>query len=367
LLLLYEAIKLLQPDFIPTLKGELGLPALGVALSASYFCLVEVRKMPDRMLAIWLRLNLALILGAILFENVLGAAGLIHSAYRHYVLPIDRWSGLYAEPSFIALAIGPYIFFAVNNFQLFKRYLKLSSLYIMGLIVILDPSATLIGVSMLAGLFVTLSRIMRGRLTGIVGGLVVFIALGVAVFAVPDISERFIGVMSATDPTSLREENGSSLLFTKGRQMATYALMHQPLGVAFQNMQILAPESDVSYISNNFYDLNSADGTSILFKGASEFGWLFLVLAAGWLWRFMRDMIGDPRNSLFTATVLLFEFSLFEHFIRGTSYFNGVISIGLAIFVFSTLNGRARRGSGFFRRLAGVKPWRVPAGGATEA
>ena len=38
--------------------------------------------------------------------------------------------------------------------------------------------------------------------------------LGVAVFTVPDISGRFVGVLSATDVSTLREQNASSLMFT---------------------------------------------------------------------------------------------------------------------------------------------------------
>lgn len=333
-LLGYECLKFIQPEFEPTAKGFLGIAILAPILAVCYYSLAAIRTLPDQFIGAWLRALLYIFLGAMLVTQVLGFTGISTTdAYPHYFLPIQRRSGLVTEPSFVALWISPYLFMIAHNFTMFRRYLGVSSLLAVLAIMVLCPSATLTGVAMLSVGIVTVEYLLRGRAVGLLGSSVALIAVAGIIIALPDVVDRVNGVLGGG---AARDENMSSLIFIKGQQMAGYALFNIPLGVSFQNMASLVPHADVAYYNKTIWQLNSDDGSSILFKGICELGILFVLVACVALWRFLKNIVADPGNSMFTILVLAFQFTAFAHFLRGSSYFDGVVAIGLAICVFDS-------------------------------
>lgn len=341
-LLAYELAKNLQPEYLSTVKGFAGVVVFATVLATNYQSLLAMRRLPDMKIARWLRLILVAILVSIAVDHGLGVLDLKPSPYPHYFLPIDRRSGFFVEPSFLALAISPFIFMAMFNFGLFRRYLGWSSLGLIGLIAVLCPSATVIGIGLLSGAIVVFDRTLKGRAFSMIGSALLVTILGAAIIAIPAIAERFTGVLAGDNSSLLLEQNMSSLVFIKGRQMATYAIQHFPLGVAFMNMESLQGYASVSSFSSYLYTLNSNDGSSILFKGISEFGIMFVLVSGLAAWRFLRAMSRDDGRSLFNILVLSIQFAAFAHFIRGSSFFDGLIAIGLSIFLFEILQERLR-------------------------
>ena len=339
-LFIYELAKFIQPEFTSNIKGFVGLAAFSVALATSYQSLLAMRRLPDTKIALWLRLILVAIMVSIVIDHGLGVLGMKSSVYPHYFLPIDRRSGFFGEPSFIALGMGPFIFMAMFNFGLFRRYLGLSSLGLIVLIAVLCPSATLIGIGLLSGAIVIFHRTLKGRGFGLIGGALLVSILGAAIIVIPAVAHRFTGVLAGDNSSLLLEQNMSTLVFIKGRQMATYAIQHFPLGVAFMDMESLQTHASVSRAFEYLYTLNSNDGSSILFKGISEFGIMFVLVSLLAAWRFLRAMFRDDGNSLFNMLVLSLQFAAFSHFIRGSSFFDGLVTIGFSIFVFEILQER---------------------------
>lgn len=333
-LLGYECLKFVQPGFEPTTKGFLGIAVLAPILAICYYSLASLRILSDRFIGGWLRALLYIFLGAILIDQVLGFAGITTNVYPHYFLPIERRSGLVSEPSFVALWLSPYLFMIGHNFAMFKRYLGLSSLCMVLAIMILCPSATLIAILALTMTILATEYLLRGSAFGLFASLLTLsVVLGV-IIALPDVADRVNGVIGAD--AGAKDQNMSSLVFVKGRQMASYALLNMPLGVSFQDMASLTQYSDVAYLNKTIWSLNSDDGSSILFKGICELGILFLLVACVALWRFLKNILSDARGSMFTLVVLSFQFSAFAHFLRASSYFDGVIVIGLAVCVFDS-------------------------------
>ena len=118
---------------------------------------------------------------------------------------------------------------------------------------------------------------------------------------------------------------------------------HFPLGVSFLGMAVLAPHSSVSYLGDFLFDLNSQDGSSLLFKGICELGVLFIAFAIVSLLRFIRSVIATARKSFYDLVVLSFEFAFLMHFIRAASYYTGVVAIGISVCIFGLLFSLQKR------------------------
>ena len=127
--------------------------------------------------------------------------------------------------------------------------------------------------------------------------------------------------------------NLSALIYYKGFEMASYGIAHYPLGVGFLNMEFLNQFSSVSQISNFLFDLNKQDGASILFKITSEFGLLGLLLFFGLALRLLKLVRSD---SDIYETAFLFAF--FAAFVRGSSYFDGSLFIGISLYIYHIRN-----------------------------
>lgn len=349
----YECMKFFQPQFVPTLKGFVGLFMLAIVLSTCYYAVAQVRHFSDEQIGKWLRWILYIMFGSILIDQAYGYAFAVPSEYPHYFLPIYRRSGLLTEPSFVALFLAPFLFIAVNNYDLYKRYMGVASIGVIAIIVVICPSATITGILMLVMGTAALKYFLKGRTLGIAGSAVALVGVVLAIIFVPDVAERFNGVISGD--ADLASQNMTSLIFIKGRQMATYAITQQPLGVSFLDMRVLVPQSDAAYLNPAIRELNSDDGSSIMFKGVSELGILFVTLSLIALWQFLKAVVVDPGTSMYRSMLLAFQFTAFAHFMRGSSYFDGIVAVCLAVCTLNIFSGGTTRQLGYlsaFKRPA---------------
>jgi hypothetical protein len=305
----YEALKSLQADFFFTTKGMMGLVAFSCVMAATFGAMKQLRDCSVRQLGNWLRLVLIVMAAAVALEIGSMLADLGYPVYQNYLLPIPAFSGLFTEPSHFGLALSPFVFMLLIDFNAFRQHVGTAFVGVIAVLAVLCPSATLIAVFSLAACFSLSASAWRMKIGGIAVVVVLGIALGLAVMFVPEISSRVGGVLSANAYDPFGEQNLSALLFEKGKQMAEYALANFPLGVAFLNMVILAPYAPVSHLADVVFYLNSQDGSSILFKGICELGILFIVFAAAAFMRFFR---AATRANKFPELVMLsFQFALF--------------------------------------------------------
>jgi hypothetical protein len=335
ILVAYEVLKCVQADFAFTSKGVLGLIAFSCVMSTTHFALLTVQDCSATQLGRWLRVVILVMAAGMAVEIGLTGLGLSEPVYQNYILPLPAFSGLFTEPSHFALALSPFLFLVVNRPSVFRQYIGTRYLWLMAGMAVLCPSATLIAITALAACISFSANALRLRAGGIAAVLVLAVVLAFAIVVVPQISERVFGVLSVNAYDPLGEQNLSALLFEKGKQMAQYALLNFPLGVAFLNIVILAPEAPVSYLADAVFYMNSQDGSSILFKGVCEMGILFVLFSVVSFVSFFKRT--TRVNSLSGLVVLSFQFAFFAHFIRAGSYFQGCLAIGLSACIFGLL------------------------------
>ena len=359
-LTLYEVIKGIQPGFVYSLKGFVGLVALSCILPANYYAVRTLSRCSNKWIGTWLFLILLAILGAMLLEHVLVLAGFAYTPYKNYVLGIQNCAGVFSEPSHLGIGLSPFVMMIALDFKAFVKHVGIWAVVMLVCISILSPSATLIAVIGVAIMMVILYRAWQGRLVSFAFLLGLVVALGFAALAIPEVAVRINGVLSPSISASPVQVYYSSLAFEKGREMAVYALQHFPLGVPFLGMSVLAPKVEASYVNALMYVLNSQDGSSLLFKGICEFGILFIVFVVLGFVRFLNTTVSRSRVSVYALVVIGFEFCFFAHFIRGATYFSGAVAIGMAVLLFEVLNAVQHRRSRAFTRKMPV-PRTVPA------
>jgi len=337
----YEALKAIQPGFSFSTRGLIGIPAFACIISTVFGSLEVLRSYTDKELVAWLRTILLLIFLFILAQTILSFLGFeIPTRYRNYVLGINVYSGFFLEPSHVAMALSPFIFMCIFRIDQFLKYLGPSSLFLLILLTVLCLSATIMALWALAFLMVATSRLLKGNIFYTILACTVIVAIGIVSLTVPQIYARVAGVF-LNNPAmyDLSDLNGSSLAFLKGLEMTAYSAVHFPLGVAFENMSVLAPHAFVSTLSDFFYTLNSNDGTSLLFKGICELGALFVCFSVAGAFYFLRCLAWYPPAKFYSLVILCFQFVVFAHFIRATTYFAGILPIGLASLIFALLSG----------------------------
>ncbi|MDE2462614.1 MAG: hypothetical protein KGO02_02705 [Alphaproteobacteria bacterium] len=339
-LVAYEGLKYLQPGFQPaTAKAAAGIAAFSLIIAVTYGALEMLRDYSNRELARWLRSVLWLVLLGIFFDYFLYliGAGIDVEYTSYFVRSLPRFAGLFTEPSILAVAMSPFIFMCIYDYKFFVEHVGVGAVVLLVLIGLLCPSATFVAVCILAGGATVLARIGRGK---VLSGLVVVGGVAVLMYvmlSVPVLASRVYGVLYAEDAANLASQNASSLAFLKGFNMASYAAVHLPLGVSFQDMEVLAPHSPVSLISDAWFYHNSTDGSSLLFKGVSEMGLLFELFAGAGIILVIRRMALRAYRTLFEFLILAFQFCIYAYFIRGASYFVGAEPIGLAALIFGLI------------------------------
>ncbi len=340
----YEVIKGIQPDFSYTLKGFLGIFALSCIMSTSWFSLKEIQKYSYEQIGKWLRIVLLTIFLSVFVHMILNIFDMADSVHENFIFSITAYSGFFREPSHLALGMAPYIFILINYFSVFKKYIGNASIFIVAAIALLSPSATLFSVLLAASVIALMIGGLNTRKgTSIRIGLGLFIIFPLFMYltiAVPYIADRILGVLSSDNMFLIEDRNYSALAFIKGKAMAEYAILHFPFGVAFLDMQVLASKVSINFVTDWIYDLNSKDGASILFKGISELGILYVIFLIAASLRFFREILTSHSGSFFVIVIMAFEFSFFSQFFRGTTYFAGAVAFGLSALIFGLLHSR---------------------------
>jgi hypothetical protein len=147
---------------------------------------------------------------------------------------------------------------------------------------------------------------------------------------IPFINDRVVSIFKYFQSGTLQGiVNISSLVYIKGFQMASHALLYYPIGVGFLNMGVLNEYSSVSQLNELLFTLNKDDGSSILFKILTEFGILGLLFFSGSLHRLIK--LSRNNGDIYEQAFL---FSFVAASVRGASYFDGPLIIGISIYVF---------------------------------
>lgn len=268
-----------------------------------------------------------------IFQLVNVSLGFSYIRYAHYLFNFPRASGFFNEPSHIAIGLSPLYFIAINQISWFKKQFGLSSIIILLIILVLSPSASLFAIIILSFIILALSnfRMVGKRILRFIKYtvLLVFIFLLVINY-IPDISDRINTLFKFVQMGALTGiSNISSLVYIKGYQMAIHALFYYPLGVGFINMEVLNEYSSVSQLNELLFTLNKEDGSSMLFKIISEFGILGLLFFIGSLLRLIK--LTRNRGDIFEQAFL---FAFVAAAVRGASYFDGSLLIGISLYIF---------------------------------
>src|SRR5262249_38225993 len=101
----YKVLKSLQADFFFTTKGMVGLVAFSCVMSATFGAMRQLQECSVRQLANWLRLVLVVMAAAVVIEIASTLADFGYPVYQNYLLPVPAFSGLFTEPSHVALAL----------------------------------------------------------------------------------------------------------------------------------------------------------------------------------------------------------------------------------------------------------------------
>jgi len=259
--------------------------------------------------------------------------GWMSNNYYHYFLSTYRVSGLFNEPSHLALSLSPFYYLLINQFSWFIKTFKKSSLIILIAIFIICPSSTLIAVFLISiGIrsmtYMSLSpkTVFNFFVSTILFGFlfIFFIRL------FPSFSDRAMSIFDYSKGIEISNiSNISSLVYLKGYQMAIYGITHFPLGVGLNNMEILNEFSSISHLSTLLFSLNKEDGSSMLFKISSEFGIVGFLFYTGSLIHLLRCVKKD-----FNYIEQSFLFSFIISGVRGPTYFDGPLLVGISIYVF---------------------------------
>ena len=284
---------------------------------------------------------------AVQATDILGLDLFGNRTYPHYYLPIVRAPGLLAEPSHVAITFSPLLLAAFwPPARSFGGHLGRLDHALVFLILFLCPSATLLVVLALA---LALRIAALSPLLGV--GLVLLPVLlwqnlDAVITVLPDaiadrlLTLRFVLVTGYFD----EESNLSSVVLYGGYRAAMETLAEYPLGLGFLNMGAAYQLDGLVHYGRIAGDRNVDDGSSVLFKLATEFGWLgvgLAVYAVLAVWRYFTVERGD-------LTLGILTFPLFAFFARGASYLDGPVLISLALVVF---------GLGAAGRLAARPAW----------
>lgn len=338
-LIAYELLKHVQPGFQFSTKGFFGIFALAILVPVTFQCLVVVFNQSEDWVTKWMKYQLFAIFAYTLTEQCLNGIGVdflrISGAFvrKNDFFGTLALSGFFAEPSHLALGVAPYIFILIYDVKKFLAMYGRKGAAALMLTVLLCPSSTIIMmIIMSAGVFF-LYQLRYLKLKYILASLVGFMLVAVLVIHVPNFSSRFFGMFMS--PSELVSENQISVLaYLKGFEMALYALQHFPLGVAYLNMEVIAPNSSISYLMPIMQNLNSQDGSSILFKGICEMGVPFIIFCILNIAYFAKKSLVNKPASAKELILIAIYFSFFSHFVRGVSYTYGILTLAIAIGVY---------------------------------
>lgn len=253
--------------------------------------------------------------------------------------PEFKYSGLFYEPSHVAISLFPCIAILLSSRE--KSYSR-KGLYALLLLFVVSRSSTLFMLTLcyISYRLLILKKLKQGAKYLMLIGFVITIALtaNYELLIAPTV-ERFVGVTSVLDEdsnfggTTSKKDNLSSLIYLKGWQDAlantarTYGL-----GLGF-NMMGCSPLPDVPIRTllsvPGRMDLNNEDGSFLLSKLMSEFGVLGL---AFFIWAIVYWIRYELKSRAWSAyahgdvsaihTALMFSF-VATSLLRSSGYFQG--------------------------------------------
>jgi hypothetical protein len=188
----YELLKSVQTDFVFSTKGALGLVAFSCVMSTVFFAVKQLRNCSATQLGSWLRLVLLAMAAVMAIEIGLTLDDLTQPAYQNYLLPIPAFTGLFTEPSHFGLALSPFVFMLLIDFDGFRRHVGLPYVGVLAVLAVLCPSGTLIGVTALAACISFSASALRMRIGGLAGVAIFGTVVGLAIIFVPEISGRVL-------------------------------------------------------------------------------------------------------------------------------------------------------------------------------
>lgn len=252
------------------------------------------------------------------------------------LLSLPRASGFFSEPSHIGMGLSPYIFLVVSRPKFFLREFGIVPLLAIVMSISLSVSATSFLVVFLAFVLGNITSFKVGFKSLTVAIILSAIVSALLIFGLPaafqDRLQSTIQLFSGERSSSAY--NLSSLVLYLGGRMAMEALTHFPLGAGALNLSALYPFVGADKFPElaRYAGLNSEDGASVLFKLVGEFGWMGVLLYASSI-RFFFRANRDPNKVMITSMI----FTMMAFSIRGASYFDGAIAIGLSLSFFGLL------------------------------
>lgn len=261
------------------------------------------------------------------FQLILGGA----PKYPHYFLLIHRASGLFAEPSHLAIALATPLCFFLAFTRVWFRHFGWPYSVGLGLIVFLCPSVTLIAV-------VAISLMIRGLLSRRDAVLVAVTVVSIAA-ATPLLVYEFRSKNEVADRLSdtyavlkgrARPEsvNVSTLVFFKAIHVARRSLSEVPFGFGYDNTALANSRYGREY-TGVLFESNGTDLASMPAKMIVDFGWfgfatvMLTVYSLGW-------GIVVRRNSDIGMWSALMLAQFLSSFVRSNGYLQQGIALVLA-------------------------------------
>lgn len=272
----------------------------------------------------------------------------VHTRYDHYFLPISRVSGLFTEPSHVAIAMSAPLAIMIGFPKLWRDSFGAPFSAAVFIILVLCPSASMVWP--ILGGFVVLS-IRSGAAFALS-----FPILGIAFGILPsfvaslrysnEIMERvydaysliFLGVSSD-------KLNVSAIVLAKGVYVLKSTLSNLPIGTGIDNLYYGNVLYGLSF-SKYFGHLNMRDSSSILVKVGSEFGWIGICCIIS-CFVFLSYKIYSLRSSSYAIIVAVALSALISNCGRGAGYFDFGFIFVPAVTIALTMRHRLRNGAAF--------------------
>ena len=324
---LLQGIPLLSP-----MRFAIGIIAFTLALTAAHVAIMVSTRDRWRHVSKVFRFFLLLQLSLQLLE-IVGLTPFDNKEVPHYFLPISSPTGLFSEPSHLAMSYSIFLHAAFGRWRMFLNGgLTRPYLFVIVFTLLLCPSATLLAILALAVLLSGGITVRRKFVTLSIFSVVVTAVVFYAGVLVPEaVFERVGGLLSIFRAGYITSQtNLSAAVFFGGARAAWLVLTTYPFGAGFLNMASIynLPEmSDYLFVVGA---TNISDGGSVLFKLVSEFGYIGLLLCILALFRlYFTRMTGFQAA---TIGAMLFPFA--ASMVRGASYFDGPALLGIAILLF---------------------------------
>lgn len=285
-----------------------------------------------------------------LIQMILSNFNLYHSDYTHYFFNGPRVSGFYIEPSHVAYSLSPFIYLVIFKYKYISKAIGRFGLISLFLIFFLSICSTLIAIILICCFFrfIIVGQTIKSLLYKFFGVLLLTIVFIFLLDFMPSLKERIDLTLSfflSNNIVYSQDTNLSVLAFVKGWQMAMASLSETLLGAGFLNLQYFNEYSEVSKISERHYNLNTMEGTSTAFKMVGEFGYLGLFIIIYVVVKFVKNC---KKEIYFSVYQNFFFFGLIAAFLRGPTYFDGVVMLTFSLIYLNFFNNKIYENSSLY-------------------